>query len=209
MAVKRRAEFRFTCTITVENVAVLKFSAGTSLGIPSTKVSSHDVAHTPASRLIERFLLLVCALTHVVFDVFHLSSPSLRTQTRPAIEYVSGEKGLRPMSYFSVFCFVEYTLMHALKYSMVPGSSCGAEGMWRSSAVETQLLPRVVRSLSESVPCKLYFPLKDVFKNLPIWAAALAAGAPRVQLRTSYADWARYGVACLHPRWLDFRRVRL
>ena len=52
MAVKRRAEFRFTCTITVEDFAVLKFSAATSLGIPSTKVSSHDVAHTTAwSRL--------------------------------------------------------------------------------------------------------------------------------------------------------------
>ena len=53
-------------------------------------------------------------------------------------------------------------------------------------------------------PASYIFPLKDVFKNLPIWAAALAAGAPRVQLRTSYADWAGYGVACLHLRWLDF-----
>ena len=30
-------------------------------------------------------------------------------------------------------------------------------------------------------------PLKDVFNNLPSRAAALAAGAPRGQLRTRYA----------------------
>ena len=87
-------------------------------------------------------------------------NPYLRTQARPAIEYVSGEEGLRPKSFFTVFSFVEYILLHALKYSMAPGSSCEAEGMCRSSADETQLLPRVVRSLSESVPCKLSFSLK-------------------------------------------------
>ena len=81
----------------------------------------------------------------------------IRTQTRPAIEFVSGEEGLRPKSYFFVFSVVKYAHMHPLKYSMAPGSSCGAEEMWRSSAVETQLLPRVVRSLSESVPCELSF----------------------------------------------------
>ena len=31
--------------------------------------------HGADSRLIERFLLLVCALTHVVFDVFHFIVP--------------------------------------------------------------------------------------------------------------------------------------
>ena len=50
------------------------------------------------------------------------------TQTRPAIEFVSGEEGLRPKSYFTVFFFVEYTLVHALKYVIAPGSCCGAEG---------------------------------------------------------------------------------
>ena len=158
MAVKRRAEFRSTCTSTVEDVAVMKFSAATSLGIPSTKVSSHDVAHTRRhgadSRLIERFLLLVCALTHVVFDVFHFSSPSLRTQTRPAMEFVSGEEGLRPKSYFTVLSFVEYVFTVIQKYAMAPGPSCGAEGDGGT--------------------------------------APLAAGAPRVQLRTWYAAWVEW-----------------
>ena len=32
----------------------------------------------------------------------------MRTQTRQAIEYVSGEEGLRPKSHFLVFTFLEY-----------------------------------------------------------------------------------------------------
>ena len=51
----------------------------------------------------------------------------IRTQTRPAIEFVSGEEGVRPKSHFTVLSFVEYTLMHALEYVIAPGSSCGAE----------------------------------------------------------------------------------
>ena len=35
-------------------------------------------------------------------------SASLRTQTRPAIELVSGEEGLRPKSYFFEFSFLDY-----------------------------------------------------------------------------------------------------
>ena len=64
------------------------------------------------------------------YNVFHLSYLSLRTQARPAIEYVSGEEGLRPKSYFTVFSFVEYTIKHSLKYVMAPGSACGTEGVW-------------------------------------------------------------------------------
>ena len=57
--------------------------------------------------------------------------------------------------------------------------------------------------LSDSVPlvtqvfvfqshlCFILSP-KDVFNNLPGWAAALAAGAPRVQFRTSYAAWVEW-----------------
>ena len=52
----------------------------------------------------------------------------IRTQTRPAIEYVSGEEGLRPKSYFFVFAFVEYAFTDALKYIKAPASFCGAEG---------------------------------------------------------------------------------
>ena len=59
---------------------------------------------------------------------FASRSPSLRTQTRPAIEYVSGEEGLRPKYYFLVFSSAKYAFTLALKYIMAPGSSCGAEG---------------------------------------------------------------------------------
>ena len=55
-------------------------------------------------------------------------SPCPRTQARPAIEFVSGEEGLRPKSYYIVFSFVEYAFADTLKYVMAPGSSFGAEG---------------------------------------------------------------------------------
>ena len=58
------------------------------------------------------------------------SSASLRTQTRRAIEFVSGEEGLRPKSYFFVFSFVEYAFTDALKYEDAPGPHCGAEWRW-------------------------------------------------------------------------------
>ena len=37
----------------------------------------------------------------------------VRTQTRPAIEFVSGEEGLRPKSYIFVYSFLEY-VFHGL-----------------------------------------------------------------------------------------------
>ena len=54
-------------------------------------------------------------------------STSPRTRARPAIEFVSGEEGLRPKSYFFLYVFLKYTHMDALKYVRSPGSSCGAE----------------------------------------------------------------------------------
>ena len=50
-----------------------------------------------------------------------LGSSSLRTYARPAIEYVSGEEGLRPLSHCFVLSFVEYAFMDALKYGMDRG----------------------------------------------------------------------------------------
>ena len=68
-------------------------------------------------------------------------SPFPRTQARPAIEFVSGEEGLRPKSYFFLYFFLKYAFMDTLNYERAPGSSCGAEWNWRSSAAEAQLLP--------------------------------------------------------------------
>ena len=63
---------------------------------------------------------------------FHLgTSPFLRTQTRPALEFVSGEEGLRPKFYFFEYSFLEYALADTLKYAKAPGPHCGAEGRWR------------------------------------------------------------------------------
>ena len=59
------------------------------------------------------------------------TSPFLRTQTRPAIEFVSGEEGLRPKFYFFEYSFLEYALTDTLKYAKAPGPHCGAEGRWR------------------------------------------------------------------------------
>ena len=58
-------------------------------------------------------------------------SPFLRTQTRAAIEFVSGEEGLRPKFYFFEYSFLEYALADTLKYAKAPGPHCGAEGRWR------------------------------------------------------------------------------
>ena len=55
-----------------------------------------------------------------------MSSASLRTQTRPAIEYVSGEEGLRPKSYFFVISFLEYVFTDFQKYEEAPDPQC----MW-------------------------------------------------------------------------------
>ena len=52
----------------------------------------------------------------------------VRTQTGPAIEFVSGEEGLRPKSYYIEFSFLEYVVTVIQKYVMAPGSSFGAEG---------------------------------------------------------------------------------
>ena len=56
---------------------------------------------------------------------------SIRTQTRPAIEFDSGEEGLRPESYHTVFSFLVYLFTDTRKYVNAPGPHCGAEGRWR------------------------------------------------------------------------------
>ena len=95
-------------------------------------------------------------------------NPSLRTQTRPAIEFVSGEEGLRAKSYYIVFSFVEYVFADAQNYVKAPGSSCGAEGRWRDSAAGGHS-PFRDPVCSQSAPCNLtVFPQKDVFNNLPV-----------------------------------------
>ena len=145
--------------------------------------------HGADSRLIERFLLLVCALTHVVFDVFHLPSPSLRTQTRQAIEYVSGEEGLRPKSYFTVFFFRRVHPHARPEVFNGPWLLLWSRGGRPDSATGGHRSFRVP-VFSQSAPCNLTFSLS--LDNLPVWAAALAAGAPRVQLRTWYAAWVEW-----------------
>ena len=52
----------------------------------------------------------------------------IRTQTRPAIEFVSGEEGLRPKSYYIEFSFLEFVFTVIQEYVMALGSSFGAEG---------------------------------------------------------------------------------
>ena len=48
------------------------------------------------------------------------------------------------------------------------------------------MAPLLLRAVSsQSAPCNLIFPRKDVFNNLRK-AAALVAGVPRYQLRTTY-----------------------
>ena len=51
----------------------------------------------------------------------------IRTQTRPAIEFVSDEEGLSPKSYYIEFSFLEFVFTVIQEYVMAPGSSFGAE----------------------------------------------------------------------------------
>ena len=62
---------------------------------------------------------------------WRLPAVDIRTRTRPAIEFVSGEEGLRPKSYHIVFPFLVYLFTDTRKYVMAPGPHCGAEGRWR------------------------------------------------------------------------------
>ena len=78
----------------------------------------------------------------------------IRTQIRPAIEFVSGEEGLLPKSYYLVFSFVEFVFADAQNYVMDPGSSCGAEGSWRDSAAGGHSFYRDP-VCSQSAPCNL------------------------------------------------------
>ena len=57
----------------------------------------------------------------------------MRTQTRPAIEFVSGEEGLRPKSYLIVFTFHEYVFMDNY-HEMAPWLLLWSRGGRRDSA---------------------------------------------------------------------------
>ena len=57
-----------------------------------------------------------------------LPAASIRTETRPAIEFDSGEEGLRPESYHIVFPFLVYIFTDTRKYVNAPGPHCGAVG---------------------------------------------------------------------------------
>ena len=65
------------------------------------------------------------------------------------------------------------------------------------------MAPPFEDEVSDCPPLFTVLSLKDVFNNLPrgqrLWRPELL-----VQLRTWYADWAGYGVACLHPRTYRF-----
>ena len=103
---------------------------------------------------------------------------SLRTQVRPAIEYVSGEEGLRPKSYFFLCAFLMYVFtvtwkfvtapdsyfflfstakyanMHVLKYLVALAPLVEQRGRGRRSAAEALLLPcAVVVSLLPVTHC--------------------------------------------------------
>ena len=56
---------------------------------------------------------------------------ALRAQTRPAMEFGSGEEGLRPESYYIEFPFLVYLFTDTRKNVNAPGLHCGAEGRWR------------------------------------------------------------------------------
>ena len=70
----------------------------------------------------------------------------LWTQTRPAIEFGSGEEGLRPL---------RVCLRGRPDYAKAPGSYCGAEGRCRDGLLSDPV-PLVSRVLSFSLPCVLH-----------------------------------------------------
>ena len=72
-------------------------------------------------------------------------SASLRTQARPAIEFVSGEEGLRPKSYHIVFPFASTSSRtpESMQTPMAPVK--GQRGTWRG-------MPPVVRRTSDTFP---------------------------------------------------------
>ena len=77
-------------------------------------------------------------------------SPSLRTQARPAIEFVSGEEGLRPKCYFFLSVFLKYAFTVTWKYVMAPGSFYGSEGDGGTALAVTG--PSVVQCVVSLLP---------------------------------------------------------
>ena len=85
---------------------------------------------------------------------FYVFSTSLRTQNRPAIEFVSGKKGLRPrIAVFVAWCcclrvlvFLEFVYWLFLKFARAPGLSGGRGEMAMAVASSARLAYFVVRS---------------------------------------------------------------
>ena len=74
-----------------------------------------------------------------------LPAASIRTQTRPAIEFDSGEEGLRPESYHIVFSFLEYLFTDTRKYVNAPGPIVGQRGDGDDGASPRSACERYVR----------------------------------------------------------------
>ena len=85
------------------------------------------------------------------FGVLFIST-TLRTQVRPAIEFVSHKEGLRPRiavfvsSYFSlqVHVFLEFGYWDTLKFASAPGSFGGIEERWQWRSLRPLALPSFV-----------------------------------------------------------------
>ena len=81
----------------------------------------------------------------------------IRTQTRPAIEFVSGEEGLRPKSFFLVLPFITYAFTDAWKYEDAPDPRRGSRGDGHGGTSSSRLATdvRLFGSTSDAVP---FFP---------------------------------------------------
>ena len=91
-----------------------------------------------------------CSYSRLAEVVLLGTSPSLRTQTRPAIEFVSGEEGLRPKSHIFVYSFLEYVFTISLKYEEAPGPHCGGRGEMAVSSLRRNVV-RLLCSTSDAV----------------------------------------------------------
>ena len=87
-------------------------------------------------------------------------------------------------AYFSVFSFIDYVDIDILKFTKAPRSFHGAEERWQVSGADKTGFFREPSAVCQFPLVKKHCPCKDVSKNLPSWAAALAAGTRDGQLRT-------------------------
>ena len=87
---------------------------------------------------------------------WRLPAVDIRTRTRPAIEFVSGEEGLRPKSYYIEFSFLEFVFTVIQEYVMAPGSSFGAEGDGGTAPLAVSF-PSVTQCVVSLLPVTLCF----------------------------------------------------